>query len=76
MIAITLHPPLSSDPDYVIESPAVLDWRQREAIVGGSVLAKYDTLLGLIGPEPGNDALKAALRAEEVITMAMMTRPA
>ena len=76
MIAVHLHPPVNREPDYVINSPSVLKWWEREGFVGGSVLVQYEDVRDLIRYEPGNEALKLELIEDEPFTMATLTQVA
>lgn len=59
MIAIYLHPPktLTSGEDYLLNAPAVVEWWDREAIVGNAVLVPVEQLRPLL-PAGGLDELR------------------
>jgi hypothetical protein len=61
MIAIFIHPPktLATGEDYLIpDVPALIDWWEREKIVGNAVLVPVETLRPLL-PKHGLDELRA-----------------
>jgi hypothetical protein len=74
MIALYLHPTADREPDFTLDSPALIEWWKGENIVGGSVLVPVEDLRPVIEAMDGAEDLKAAFRRLEDAHVVMVKR--